>query len=183
MIAEDDDDVPHARADDRGEEDREGQRRQGEPGVGKAHDDLVDPAAEIARDDAERRSDNAGENYRGKADYHRHPGAEDQPRQHVAAELVGAEQVFGSAARLPERRFEARRQAADLGIVGRQHIGENRHQGDRAEDQAGTSGKSPRRMQAQRGEARCQRKADDIGWRVMVMSVSSPVGYAGSITA
>ena len=78
---------------------------------------------------------NTGEDHRGEADHHRHPGAEDEPGQHVSAELVGAEQVFGGAARLPERRFEARRQAADLGIMGRQHVGEDRHEGNDEEDQ------------------------------------------------
>src|SRR4029434_3857429 len=48
---EDDDDVGGARPDDGGQEDREGERGQREPGVGDAHDDLVDPAAEVAGDD------------------------------------------------------------------------------------------------------------------------------------
>ena len=130
--------------DDRGEEDREGQRRQREPSVGEAHDHLVDPAAEIARNDAERRPDGAGKDHRGEADHHRDPGAKDQPREHVAAELVGAEEVFGAAAGLPEGRFEARRQAADLGIVRRQHVGEDRHEGDDDEDQTPGSAGSHR---------------------------------------
>jgi hypothetical protein len=49
-----------------------------------------------------------------KADHHRNARAENQPGQHVAPELVGAEQVFGGAALQPERRLEPRRQGADL---------------------------------------------------------------------
>src|SRR4029077_2929893 len=98
-------------------------------------DDLVDPTAEIARNNAEPSADNPGENHRSKADYHRHPGAKDQPRQHVTPELVGAQDVLGAAAGLPERRTEARREAADLWIMGRQHIGKDRDKGDTGEDQ------------------------------------------------
>ena len=62
--------------------------------------------------------------------------AEDQPRQHVAAELVGAEQVSGAAPGLPDRRFETRGETADFGIVRRQHIGKDRDEGDAKEDQS-----------------------------------------------
>src|SRR5215472_10501656 len=57
---EDDDDVPHARTDDSGEEDGEDQRRQGEPGVGDAHDNLIDPAAQITRQNSQGGADAAG---------------------------------------------------------------------------------------------------------------------------
>ena len=97
-----------------------------EPGVGYAHDHLVDPAAEIAGDDAEQGADAAGDQHGGEADDHRHAGAEDQPRQHIAPDMIGAEQVGHAAAVLPDRRAEAARQAADLRIVRRQQIGEYR---------------------------------------------------------
>ena len=41
--------------DDGGQEDGEGQRGQGQPRVGDAHDHLVDPAAQVAGEDAEAR--------------------------------------------------------------------------------------------------------------------------------
>src|SRR5215471_17054661 len=56
---ENDDDVPHARPDDGGEEDGEDQGRQGEPGIGDAHDHLVYPAAEIAGQNSQRGADTA----------------------------------------------------------------------------------------------------------------------------
>ncbi len=159
--AQDDDDVPHARADDGGEEDGEGQCRQREPGVGDAHDDLVRPAAEIAREDAQHGADHAGEDHRGEADDHRDPGAEDQPRQHVASELVGAEQVLGGAARLPERRMKARGQRADLGIMRCQDVGEDRHERDDAQD----DDRDQRNVaQADRGRAWRHRRREDNGF-------------------
>ena len=101
---------------------------------------------------------------RGQADDHRHPRAEDQPRQHVAPELIGAEQVLVGAARHPERRFEARRQHPDLGIMRRQILGENRDERDRAEDQHRQERKIAEPEAAQRGETRRARwKACDIG--------------------
>ena len=111
--------------DDGGEEDGEGQRRQGEPRIRHPHHHLVGPAAEIARDDAEKGADGAGEQHGGDADDHRHASAEDQPRQHIAADLVGAERVRHAAAFLPGRRTVAKRQGADLWIVRRQHVGKD----------------------------------------------------------
>ena len=124
-------------SDDGREEDGERQRRQREPGIGDAHDDLVDPAAQVARENAEHGADHAGEDHRGEAHHHRDPGAEDQPRQHVTAQLVGAKEMVHGAALLPERRMEARGQAAHLGIMRCQEIGEHRREGDDAEDDDG----------------------------------------------
>jgi hypothetical protein len=42
---------------------------------------------------------------------------------------------LGAAAGLPGGRTEARGEAADLGIVGREHVGEDRHEGDADEDE------------------------------------------------
>ncbi len=96
------------------EEDGEGQRRQRQPGIGDAHDDLVDPAAQVAGDDAERGADGAGEDDGGEAHHHRDPGAEDEPGQHVAAQMIGAEQMLAAAAGLPGRGMEARARALPI---------------------------------------------------------------------
>src|SRR5215472_10750832 len=87
----DDNDVPHAWPDDGGEEDGEDQRRQGEPGVGNAHDHLVYPTAEIAGENSQRGADAAGTDGSDNADNQRHSGAKDQPAQHVPGLKVGAE--------------------------------------------------------------------------------------------
>ena len=136
--------------------------------------DLVHPAAEIAREDAEHGADDAGEDHRGEAHHHRDPGAEDQPRQHVAPKLVGAEQVVHGAARLPERRMEARGEAADLGIMRRQDVGEDRHEGDDAEDDdrdhRHVAAAGPQRSVGGSGDGRAMVSID------VLMSVTSPVG-------
>ena len=104
---QDDHDVPHAGAHHGREEDREGQRRQRQPRVRDAHDHLVDPAAEIAGQDAEPGADDAGDDDRGEAHDHGHARAEDEARQHVAPDVVGAEEVRLAAAGLPCGRTEA----------------------------------------------------------------------------
>ena len=71
---------------------------------------------------------------RGEAHDHRDPRAEDEPGEHVAAEMVGAEQMRAAAPGLPDRRAEAVAERADLGIVGREQLGEDRHEGDAHED-------------------------------------------------
>ena len=90
-----------------------------EPRVGDAHDHLVDPAPEVAGEDAERGADDAGHDDGGEADDHGHARAEDEAREHVPAEVIGAEQVRVAAARLPDRRLEAVAEHAHLGIVRR----------------------------------------------------------------
>src|SRR2546421_7549697 len=132
--AEDDDDVHLARPHDGGQEDREGQRRQRQPRVGHAHDDLVHPAPEVTGEDPQHRADHAREDDRGEADHHRDARAEDQAREHVAPDVVGAEQVRGAAALLPRRRPEALAEQAHLGIVGDDHVGEDGQERDHGQD-------------------------------------------------
>ena len=52
--------------------------------------------------------------------------AEDQPREHVAPEVIAAQDELLAPALLPERGTEALPQAAHLRIVGRDHVGEDR---------------------------------------------------------
>ncbi len=56
-----------------------------------AHDRPVDDAAGIARQHPERQAERDGERHRGQARPQRGPGAEDDAREHVAPDLVGAE--------------------------------------------------------------------------------------------
>src|SRR5206468_460663 len=70
----------------------------------------------------------------GEAYDHRDSGAEDEPREHVAPEVIGAEQVLLASARLPRRRPEAVAERAQLGIVGGEGVREDRDQRHRDDD-------------------------------------------------
>ena len=56
-------------------------------------DDRVDPAAVVAREQADRHGDQEREPGREEADRERHARAPDQAREHVPAELVRAEEM------------------------------------------------------------------------------------------
>ena len=71
--------------------------------------------------------------------------------------MVGAEEMVDAAAVLPSRGTEARRERADLRVVGRECVSEYRHQGDAAEDE----GRQQREaLVAHHGKARG--KLDDL---------------------
>ena len=95
-------------------------RKMAKVNAGNAHNDLIDPTANIACDYTQGRADDASEDNRGEADNHRHPGAEDEPRQHIPSQLICAKQITGTSSRLPNWRTEPRGQAANLRIVRRQ---------------------------------------------------------------
>ncbi|MGY4423415.1 hypothetical protein ACVWY2_005864 [Bradyrhizobium sp. JR6.1] len=73
--------------------DREQHRRKCVEHIDGAHDRGVELAADVTGDEAERGSYHKGEDHRQDADDQRQPSAVDQPRQHVAAEFVGAERI------------------------------------------------------------------------------------------
>ena len=60
--------------------------------------DVVDGAAEVARDQAERGAEDRAEQRRQRRDDQDVARADDDAREHVAAELVGAEPVVGRSA-------------------------------------------------------------------------------------
>ena len=111
---QDEDHVPQARSADAREENREGQRRQGQPGVGDSHDDLVPPPPHVAGQDAEHGADGAGEERAGQRDDQGDARAVHEPAEHVAAEKVGAERSVEPSARRPEGR-----RVVDVGTVAR----------------------------------------------------------------
>src|SRR5215472_1973298 len=120
---ENDDDVPHARPDDGGEEDGEDQGRQGEPGIGDAHDHLIHPAAEIAGENSQGGTDAAGTDRPDNSDNQRHPSTKDQSAQDVSGLEVGAEDRMGAGARHPEGRLENLRPWDRLSrIIGRMKL-------------------------------------------------------------
>ena len=79
--------------------------------------DLIDPAAEIAGQHAQRRADAAGDDGAHHADDQRHACAEDQPAQDIAALEIGAEQRMRAAA-LPTQNGGSKIFAPGIGSVG-----------------------------------------------------------------
>src|SRR5262249_27841491 len=75
----------------------------------------------------------------------RDPGAgraEGETGQRVAPHVAGAEQVLRAAPGLPCGRTEAVAEHADLGVVGRDDVGEDRRERDDADDDHGDPGKA-----------------------------------------
>jgi hypothetical protein len=93
------DDVLHRRAEDRGEHDRQGQKRDHEEPLGEAHEHPAGAPAEEAGGDADHRADQHGEDGRGQADDQADARAPDELREHVAAEAVGSERAELGGAR------------------------------------------------------------------------------------
>ena len=83
--------IAGAEEDGRGEQD--GQPGQGQDEVGEAHQQVVDDAAVVAGDRADRRADRRREEGDEERDPERRPEPEDDAAQVVATELVGAEEV------------------------------------------------------------------------------------------
>ena len=82
----------------------------------------VETAAEIGAADAEHQPAEAGDDGAGKADDQRGARAEDDARQEVAPELVGAEPMR------PARRLGHRREVVGGRAVGRDPLGEDARQ-------------------------------------------------------
>lgn len=61
--------------------------------IGVAHDDVVDPAAEIAGDETERDADHRCDDHRRDAHEQRDPGAGDDAAREIATEIVGRQRM------------------------------------------------------------------------------------------
>ena len=121
----------------------------------------------------------AGDEDRGEADDDRHARAEDQPREHVASQVVGAEQVLGAAARLPGRRAEPSPSAPTSGSTGAMTSAKIATKasaagcdGDDGKAAHAERGEAPRQGQSGRGSAglmttsgRLVPSARTAGWR------------------
>ncbi len=129
---------------------RDQDRREGELDIGDTHDQAVDAAAEIARDQAEQNAERAGEHHAEHADRDRDAQAVENGRQHVAALLVGAEQVRTLTIGAPERR-DARIHQLQLRrierVLHRDEWGEQREQ----KEQQGDDGRHHRDAGAAEG--------------------------------
>ena len=96
--------------------------RERQAGVGGAHQEGVEPAALVAGDHGDGDADDAGDEHDGERHEQRHAGAVDQAAEHVAAEVVGAEDVVRRAAGEP-RRLQAVGQVELLRVVRREQPG------------------------------------------------------------
>ena len=86
------DHVPHARASRGHEGDGQDDRRERHEPVHEAHDDQVE-APVVARDEADQRAAERGDQHRDAADEERDPAPVDDQAVDVPAELVGAEEI------------------------------------------------------------------------------------------
>ena len=101
--------VGQARAEHARDGDREDEGGQRQHDVHDPHRHVVDPAPEVAGDDARRRAEPEGDQDGQPAHVERDPRAPDQPAQLVPPELVGPEKVRGPGGQ--ERLGDLRRRA------------------------------------------------------------------------
>ena len=91
-------DVVHPAAEYRHDGQGEDERREGQAGVGPAHEQVVDAAAAEARHQPDHQRQDEGDAHRLEGDLHGDARAVDQPGEDVATEVVGAEPVAGADA-------------------------------------------------------------------------------------
>ena len=133
--ADGDDGVDGARAEDRGDHDRREQRRKGKDEIVEAHQRLVDKAAARRGPAAERNAEPHADPDRDQRHGDRIARADHDHRQHVAAEMVGAEPVRG------RRRLHAVGDDQLGHVVGRPEERQQRHGRDQGgDDEAGDEG-------------------------------------------
>ena len=126
--------IDQAGAQHRDQHQRQEQRRKGQDDVHDAHDQRIDQAPAVTRQQAE---DDAGDERRGhhdETDGQREARTIDQARQDIAADGVGAEQELGVAARLPGRRRQEEITELVVRRMRREQRREDRHQDQQRKD-------------------------------------------------
>ena len=116
---QDDDEVHHPRTQDDQHQDRQQNEGESQLHIGKAHDHVVQAAAEIAADDAQGDAQETADGDRRDAYRQRDARAIDEPRQHIPAKPVGTEnERKGSVGDLDlgHGRLEAQDQILAVGI-------------------------------------------------------------------
>ncbi|MCX7341761.1 MAG: hypothetical protein NT037_14800 [Hyphomicrobiales bacterium] len=96
------DDGVQARADHGRKRQPEQDRGDGEQHIVDAHQHAVEPSVKRG-DEADRHADGPADRGGDNADHQRGARAVEQPRQHTAAEAVGAEQIGPGSTRFPDR--------------------------------------------------------------------------------
>ncbi len=147
-----DDDVAQARAEHPDHRDGEQDERERELDVGQAHQEVVDPAAEVAGDEADDHAEQARDEHRGEPDHQRDARAEDDAGEDVAPEVIGAERMQAPLLVLPARLLEA---LADVLLERierrherREHRGQHHRQHHRGAEERG----APPRQAVQEGD-------------------------------
>ena len=105
-------------AESRHEEQCDEHRWKRELNVCDAHDDAVDSAAVVTRQQSQRRADRAGQCHRGETDEGGDAGAVDDRGQNISALAVRPEKVAAVSALQPGRRLEAVHQLELRDVVG-----------------------------------------------------------------
>ena len=126
--------VEQAGAEDRHEDECQQQAGEAQDQIHDAHDDDIDPAAEIAGEEAEDDAAHHRDGDHHRADQQRIAGAIDEAREQVTANRVGAEDVAGVAAGLPDRGQEERGLVLLFGQMGGEERGEDGDQHQQHED-------------------------------------------------
>src|SRR5207302_1586857 len=80
----------------RGDRDREHEGRERQERVDPPHHDEVERAAQVPRREAERDTDEEPDAHRDEADRERDTAAPENARKHVAAEVVGTQEMAGA---------------------------------------------------------------------------------------
>ena len=134
-----DDDARHRVAEPGGDADGEHEEREGHDRVEEAADDAVGPAAGPAGDRAERGAEDERRGDGDERDAEIDAGGDDDPAEHVAAELVGAEEMGG------RRRLQGGGRVGGERVVGNDPRPEHRHHQDRGEEEQGEGVGRPHR--------------------------------------
>jgi len=131
---EDGGNVPDRRTEQGHDRHQEQERRKRHPRVDPALQPQVEAPAEISREHADRRGQNASDQYGAEADVERDARAVDQARQEIAAELIGPEPV--RAVHRDEALGQARLREAVRRDDIREHRGREHDHHDGAADRA-----------------------------------------------
>ena len=126
--------VGQAGAENGDDDDGEQQARQRQHDVHCAHDRDLDDAAEEPGDEPQQDARAERQRDHEATDQERQPGAVNEAREYIAADVVGAEDEPPGPALLPNRRHQKRVAILLVGIVRRHDIGEDREQRDDGDD-------------------------------------------------
>src|SRR5262249_10348480 len=117
--------------------------------------------SEVTRQDPEEGAEDSGHDHRAEADHQRDAGSENETRQHVAAEVIGAEEIRRATALLPGGRLESQTEGADLRRVRREDLREDREDREAREDRGRDVGEAADPERREAGAEREGRRATD----------------------
>ena len=120
---------PGAEHGDHGE--RQDQRWEGQPGVGAAHQQIVDPPAPVAGHQADHQGQHQGQADGHEGHLHGDAGPINEPGEHVAPEIVGAQQMGGA------HRGVGGEKVLGVGVVGSNEGGEDGGHNDQDQPEDG----------------------------------------------